>query len=51
MYRLTSSASVVLRVADNANIPNDLNNLDWNAYQEWLDAGNTPEPYVAPVKE
>lgn len=24
-------------------IPNDSNNRDWVAYQEWLSLGNTPE--------
>jgi hypothetical protein len=38
----------VLRDADSAYIPNDLRNADWQAYQLWLAAGNTPNPYVAP---
>lgn len=33
------------------NIPEDIYNVDWIAYQEWLAAGNTPDPYVAPVVE
>lgn len=28
-------------------VPNDENNADWRAYQDWLAAGNTPKPYVA----
>lgn len=51
MYQLTSSEDVVFRISDGANIPNAPKNRDWKAYQEWLDAGNTPAPYVAPVKE
>lgn len=43
MYQLTQS-STVLRLPDNALIPNDPANIDWQAYQEWLAAGNTPNP-------
>jgi hypothetical protein len=34
----------ILRVADDAFIPNDPENTDWQAYQEWLAAGNVPLP-------
>jgi len=43
MYQLTNG-NTVRRVADNAFIPNDPANTDWQAYQEWLAAGNTPLP-------
>jgi hypothetical protein len=36
--------SLIKRLPDNAYIPNDLDNTDWQAYQEWLAAGNTPLP-------
>ena len=45
-YTLTS-CSYVIRDVDNATIPNDPDNMDWQAYQDWLTAGNTPSP--APV--
>jgi hypothetical protein len=34
----------ILRLPDNAFIPNDPENTDWQAYQEWLAEGNTPLP-------
>jgi hypothetical protein len=36
--------NVIKRLPDNAYIPNDPENTDWQAYQEWLAAGNTPLP-------
>lgn len=46
-YQLTAT-TVIVRTADGAHIPNDPANRDWIAYQAWLAAGNTPDPYVAP---
>lgn len=34
----------VLRESDNAFIPADPANVDWQTYQAWLGAGNTPDP-------
>ena len=36
--------TVILRIADGANIPNDPGNRDWIEYQTWLTQGNTPLP-------
>ena len=43
MYQLTSGDSIV-RLSDNACIPQDPGNRDYREYLEWLEAGNTPEP-------
>jgi hypothetical protein len=31
-------------------VPNDMSNRHRRKIQVWIDAGNTPTPYVAPVK-
>ena len=47
MYQLTTSTSII-RLSDNACIPNDPGNRDYREYLDWLEAGNTPEPAPAP---
>jgi hypothetical protein len=37
-------ADSILRVADNAFIPFDEANTDYQAYLKWVAEGNTPEP-------
>jgi hypothetical protein len=37
-------ANAILRIADNAFIPFDPANTDYQAYLKWLEEGNTPEP-------
>jgi len=49
MYKLIKSLSsgqdcAVLRLLDNASIPFDPANTDYQAYLKWLDEGNTPLP-------
>ena len=36
--------SIIERLPDHVFIPNDIENTDWQAYQEWLAQGNTPLP-------
>lgn len=41
-YKLTAEG--VLRNSDGAHVPDDIRNRDWRKYQDWLRAGNTPDP-------
>lgn len=48
MYKLQPDtyrgpAQCVLRLADNASIPFDPDNTDYQAYLKWVEAGNTPQ--------
>ena len=50
MYKLTpiigevTHQTSVIRLADNACIPFDPNNTDYQEYLRWLEAGNIPTP-------
>jgi len=48
MYKLIKGIKgevfAVFRLADNAQVPFDPANIDYQAYLEWLAEGNTPQP-------
>jgi hypothetical protein len=44
MYKLLNYPNQVLRLSDGAQIPFDEANVDYQEYQRWLEAGNTPLP-------
>ena len=44
MYKLTHYPGQVIRLADNAFIPFDPANTDYQKYLEWLAEGNEPLP-------
>lgn len=46
-YQLTSG-DIILRLSDNAYIPQVPDNRDYREYQEWLAEGNTPLPAPEP---
>ena len=46
-YTLTATTTII-RDADQACIPDDPRNTDYQAYLAWLAEGNTANPYVAP---
>ena len=44
MYKLLTFPNQVLRLSDNAVIPFDEANADYQEYLKWLEEGNTPLP-------
>ena len=46
-YQLTTG-DTIKRLSDDAFIPPDPANTDYQAYLEWVEAGNTPEPAPEP---
>jgi hypothetical protein len=44
MYKIVKTQKIVLRIADNAFIPFDPANTDYQEYLKWVAEGNTPLP-------
>jgi hypothetical protein len=44
MYKLFQPSFAILRLSDNALIPFDPANTDYQAYLAWVAEGNEPEP-------
>jgi hypothetical protein len=49
-YQLTDPATggVIIRTEDGASIPPDPTNRDYVEYQQWVEGGGVPDPYVEP---
>jgi len=46
VYQYSNISDIVIRLADNAHIPNDPTNRDYSEYLKWRAVGNVPDPYV-----
>ena len=51
MYTLTQSSFSVVRAEDGTCIPFADGNTDYAQYLAWIAAGNTPDPYIAPISD
>lgn len=54
MYKLGKNdkgkITIIIRIFDNAGIPIDLANTDYQEYLKWLEEGNTPLPAEEPTE-
>jgi hypothetical protein len=49
MYKVTNDT--VVRLIDNASIPNDVDNLDYQNYLQWISDGNMPLPSEVDIED
>ena len=50
LYQSNNICNIVIRLSDNAYIPFDPANTDYQAYLKWLAEGNTPLPADEPTE-
>ena len=48
-YTLAAHPNIIVRDEDQAFIPTDPDNVDYQDYLAWLDEGNEPTPYTPPA--
>ena len=48
-YSLTANPNTIVRDEDQAFIPTDPDNVDYQKYLAWLDEGNEPTPCTPPA--
>jgi hypothetical protein len=48
VYTLTQTPDIIVRDEDQAFIPNDPDNVDYQEFLAWCDEGNQPTPYTPP---
>jgi hypothetical protein len=48
MYKLNQNSTLITRISDNTEIPNDPANTDYASYLKWVADGNTPTPADVP---
>ena len=47
-YTLTAQPNIIVRDEDGAFVPTDPDNIDYQAFTQWVKEGNEPTPYTPP---
>ena len=50
-YTLTEHPNTIVRDEDQAHIPTDPDNIDYQEFLAWLDEGNQPTPHTPPAEK